>query len=788
MGFSMDETMKSWRLKIWLFGGMAISGAVLGVILWQEMPSPQLRMKEVTRLDRPHEWVYVQQRHVSFIRPWNIVFSLDGNRIISGDAKGIITCNDARTGHEIWAINAHRGLEIFTLEISPDGRSLLSTGRDGSVRLWRIKDGSELASLVDYDYFEDHKTRITVNGERPYYSDATFSPDGKYLATASVILEKPKSDRLYALWRHLVALWDSTEYADDDLASKSLKFLLDLPENINDVFSGFALVNTGALRVWDLQTGRKIWESTNYAFAGGADFFSGVMYDKSGGFLISYASGNAVVFDAVSGERIKTFQYEGSLEDIKSEGRHLVVVSKSDHLLVTPFIRHDYNLQTGKESQSKMRAFPEDRNADFSLLYDHGTISSVNAITGKQLWSREGFYEHPLFFSPHRKYVVAKSKPSLTWQAAYGDGGYFDVLDASTGETIYRIGDGPTGGGLVKVSSNKLLQYGKYSGSCISQIQLSDKGMEDVAVGACDEFWEKFSIHDGMPLLSVSPDGRYLASGSSEGWIDLWDRKKQEKIWSFHNDGSFLNDLAFSSDGKHIITAWLNGPIRVMNVASGKVENELRDSPIDLLLAVSPDGSLIAGVNEGGPSVTLLDYSSLLHSNSWSSLVKRAQFRKDKSNVVSLSFSSNGRFLVLGNSDGLVELWDVNSRQKVRSFSGHRGSVESVAFISGDKRIASSSMDGSIRLWDVGSGKGIVQMAVFDDGEWISITPEGFFEASSPKAARYLNVRKGNKVFGIDQFYDRFYRPDLVQAKLAGDPDGLVAQAASRMSLDKMLA
>ncbi len=61
----------------------------------------------------------------------------------------------------------------------------------------------------------------------------------------------------------------------------------------------------------------------------------------------------------------------------------------------------------------------------------------------------------------------------------------------------------------------------------------------------------------------------------------------------------------------------------------------------------------------------------------------------------------------------------------------------------------------------------IAKLYSFSDGEWIVITPEGYFNAS-PGGAKHLNVRVGNNVHGIDQFYSKFYRPELVQLALAG--------------------
>jgi hypothetical protein len=56
------------------------------------------------------------------------------------------------------------------------------------------------------------------------------------------------------------------------------------------------------------------------------------------------------------------------------------------------------------------------------------------------------------------------------------------------------------------------------------------------------------------------------------------------------------------------------------------------------------------------------------------------------------------------------------------------------------------------------------------EGEWLSITPDGYYQAS-PRGDRYLNVRVGNTVSGIDSYRSIFYNPDVVQARLQGRPD-----------------
>ena len=78
-----------------------------------------------------------------------------------------------------------------------------------------------------------------------------------------------------------------------------------------------------------------------------------------------------------------------------------------------------------------------------------------------------------------------------------------------------------------------------------------------------------------------------------------------------------------------------------------------------------------------------------------------------------------------------------------------------------------SSYDGTSRIWDVSTGREIVQLVNFYDGEWLAITPDGFYNAS-PNGDKYLNVRIGNEVFGIDQYRDIYFKPHIVEERLRG--------------------
>ncbi|PKN60278.1 MAG: hypothetical protein CVU53_03905 [Deltaproteobacteria bacterium HGW-Deltaproteobacteria-11] len=132
------------------------------------------------------------------------------------------------------------------------------------------------------------------------------------------------------------------------------------------------------------------------------------------------------------------------------------------------------------------------------------------------------------------------------------------------------------------------------------------------------------------------------------------------------------------------------------------------------------------------------------------------------------------RLLVVDNGDNSFRLVSNRSDAKELRFVGHRAPVNAGAVSDTVRWLASGSSDGTVRLWDQATGREIGQFVAFANNEWIVITPEGYYN-SSTRGHENLNIRRGSKVYGIDQFYDVFYRPDIVTTKLKGeDIAGLV--------------
>jgi len=175
-------------------------------------------------------------------------------------------------------------------------------------------------------------------------------------------------------------------------------------------------------------------------------------------------------------------------------------------------------------------------------------------------------------------------------------------------------------------------------------------------------------------------------------------------------------------------------------------------------VAFSPDGRYAVS-GSWGKIITLWDIATGRETRT---------FIGHKERINSVNFSPDGTQIISAARDNTIKLWNVATGQEIRTFTGHVGEINSTTFSSDAKRFVSGGSDGTIRLWNGNTGEEIVKFVSLKDSEWIVITPEGYYN-SSIRGHEYLNVRRGNKVYGIDQFYDVFYRPDIVSAKLKGE-------------------
>ena len=77
-------------------------------------------------------------------------------------------------------------------------------------------------------------------------------------------------------------------------------------------------------------------------------------------------------------------------------------------------------------------------------------------------------------------------------------------------------------------------------------------------------------------------------------------------------------------------------------------------------------------------------------------------FHKDR--ITALALSSNSKYVVSASKDKTIKVWDVDTRELLRTLLGHKDRVNNISLTPDDSRILSASDDGTVKIWDLKSG------------------------------------------------------------------------------------
>jgi WD40 repeat protein len=218
--------------------------------------------------------------------------------------------------------------------------------------------------------------------------------------------------------------------------------------------------------------------------------------------------------------------------------------------------------------------------------------------------------------------------------------------------------------------------------------------------------------HSG-PVLSLawSKTGALVSAGA-EGKVIIWDvagARPQATL----TPGTIIRALAVSTDGTLLAGGGEDLVVHLWDLATGKPVTA-GDKPLRLAghtdwilcLAFSPDGKLLASGGHDG-TVRLWDVTSrkkLLDVPAQPPPAPKTS-PEPAATVYSLTFSPDGKQLVAGNTEAQIHFFNVADGKYLRTFTGHTSTVTGLAFHPTGTVLVSASKDRTIRLWSPANGQ-----------------------------------------------------------------------------------
>jgi serine/threonine protein kinase len=255
-------------------------------------------------------------------------------------------------------------------------------------------------------------------------------------------------------------------------------------------------------------------------------------------------------------------------------------------------------------------------------------------------------------------------------------------------------------------------------------------------------FLDKTLTGHSDTVLSVvySPDVRYLASGSNDKTIKIWEVATGKQLHTLTGHSSGVLSVVYSPDGRYLASGSWDDTIKIWEVATGKQLRTLTGHSRAVWSVVySPDGRYLAS----GSSDKTIKIWEVATGKELRTLTGHSY------RVYSVAYSPDGRYLASGSGDNTIKIWEVATGKQLRTLTGHSSGVNSVVYSPDGRYLASGSSDKTIKIWEVATGKQLRTLTGHSEAVYsVVYSPDGRYLASGSqdKTIKIWEVATGKEL------------------------------------------
>jgi WD40 repeat protein len=229
-----------------------------------------------------------------------------------------------------------------------------------------------------------------------------------------------------------------------------------------------------------------------------------------------------------------------------------------------------------------------------------------------------------------------------------------------------------------------------------------------------------YSHTDGVNGCSVSPDGSWIVSCSSDKTLKVWDATTGKERMTLKGHTDWVSGCAISPSGAWIVSCSDDKTLKIWDAHSGKERMTLEGHTSGVNgCAISPSGAWIVSCSDDKTLQIWDAYSGK----------ERMTLEGHTGEVNGCAISPSDEWIVSCSNDKTLKIWDAHSGKERMMLEGHTGEVNGCAVSSDGQWVISCSNDGKLILWDIhtqkiqitllGHANGVSGCTISPDGKWI---------------------------------------------------------------------
>jgi WD40 repeat protein/class 3 adenylate cyclase len=576
--------------------------------------------------------------------------------------------------------------ENTAVATSPDGRLLASADAAGAVHFNDLGTGRSQGAVVQLDG--------PVSAQA-----ATFSPNGRLLAVATAPRRTRSSVYLIDVSSRTarrVGSWRSVAASAGPLRFTRIAFSPDgrrLAVAVATATPTSPVPVGQRLFLFAVPSGRVVWER-RYPLRPGQNETE-VAFTPQGALVTSAQQGETLVWDTRAGRIERRFAIGGPLA-VSPDGRHVALGQNNANPVDPKGSLAILDLRTG--AHRSLQALPASAWVTSVRFLPDGAAILGRSFDGpvREWDARSGTIVETFTGQPGLNLALTRDGRTAVSGAQDGSVTAWDVSGAHRLGRTFRW-RAPTAG----CPTTPCFWIAPRS-------SLMAEALDDGSVALVDLQAQRLVAtlprRSGRPAdaLALSPDGRILASGGSNGHVTLWDLKSRSPTRTLRSPDRVWW-AAFSPDGK-LLAIQTQGQGR----SDSRVEVRDLDSGTVLYrhvvrfghrgLEFSPDGRQLAalGCCERGSTIDV-----------WAARSGAKLYTpKLEGHATAITFSPGGRLLAAGTEDGSVVLLDAHTGVQLGPpLHVATGVVDPISFSPDGRLFVATSTDQTSTLWDVRSRK-----------------------------------------------------------------------------------